>query len=61
MSKWTPESNWPAEMYARLYPHGAPPVGESLLLLGVGALGALLTYGSVVLSKRTFKEAYKQI
>ena len=55
------ESNWPAEMYARLYPHGAPPVGESLLLLGVGALGALLTYGSVVLSKRTFKEAYKQI
>ena len=55
------ESNWPAEMYTRLYPHGAPRLAESLMLLGTGVLGALLTYAAVFVSKQAYKQSYKQL
>ena len=55
------ESNWPNLMYAKLYPYGAPRVGESLLLLGVGAAAALVTYASVYVSRARYKQAYKRL
>ena len=55
------ESNWPNEMYARLYPHGAPRWEESVMLLGVGAFGALATSATVVLSRLSYKRAYKRL
>ena len=57
---WT-ESNWPNEMYAFLYPHGAPSTVEGLALLGVGALGALLTYVATHVSRYQYKNAYKRL
>ena len=57
---WT-ESNWPNEMYAFLYPHGAPSTVEGLVLLGVGALGALLTYVATYVSRYQYKNAYKRL
>ena len=55
------ESNWPADMYAAVYPYGAPRVGESLLLLSLGGLMSLLTYAGVLLSRVKYKQAYKRL
>ena len=51
------ESNWPAEMYAIVYPYGAPRVAESLALLGVGLVSGTLTYLVVVISRRQYQAA----
>ena len=56
------ESNWPEQMYARIYPHGAPKVGESILLLCVGVGSGLLTYAGVLLSRKSYSSmAYKRL
>ena len=51
------ESNWPADLYTTLWPHGAPRAAESVGLLFVGALGATLTWAAVVVSRKRFAEA----
>jgi len=55
------ESNWPSEMYTILYPHGKPSTAESLALLGVGLLSAILTYVGVHVSRHQYKVAYKRL
>ena len=55
------ESNWPAEMYTTLYPHGAPSTAESVALLLTGVLTSLLTVAVVHCSHLRYKEAYKRL
>jgi nicastrin len=56
------ESNWPAQMFTRLYPYGAPNNVESFALLGVGAFSAALTYAIVRLSRHRYKTmSYKRL
>ena len=55
------ESNWPDEMYSKMYPYGAPRTAEIMLLLSVGVGGAIATYIAVAVSRRSYKQAYKRL
>ena len=57
---WT-ESNWPADMHATLYPHGAPRSQETLLLLVCGVASTGFSYIAVVLSRQAHKQSYKRL
>lgn len=55
------ESNWPAEMHATLYPHGAPTASEAVPLVVAGATVTCVTWLAVFLSKQMHKRAYKRL
>ena len=55
------ESNWPAEMYTVLYPHGVPSTTESVSLVAFGLASALLTLAIVHMSHHRFKVTYKRL
>ena len=54
------ESNWPAEMYTAVYPHGSHSFAEAVGMLSLGIFNSLVTVG-VVHAARRYHTSYKRL
>ena len=55
------ESNWPAEMHATIYPHGAPNPWETAFLWAFAVVSSTLTYVAIKFGERQYEKAYVRV